>query len=320
MTGNAVARGRAPERRPSRAGTDLRAGPEIPDPASRRHRHQGAVAGDQRPDDRGPDDRSARGPNAPPRLSRTRRRLCRRRKRRSSAGFPDADLGGLSDARVRRDPTVRLRFGSGAAADEVRSRRSFGLVAEPRTRGGGATIPQTPRPCHRGLAVRPRGPAHGAPGRPAGHRPVPPPRRYAVSGLDDRVSILGLDWDSTLADRLDEGAVVAKVLVGVFDRELAYCVVEGRIGAHVARDHRRIAGPRMRPSQRPGAKLAVFPQRRDVPVFQDGGDLRVAKLTEIIVAAVLSARPAEENVACRLHEALARHDRSPWFVCRDLPA
>ena len=64
----------------------------------------------------------------------------------------------------------------------------------------------------------------------------------------------------------------------------------------------------MRPGQRPGAKLAVFPQHRHVPVVHDGGDLRVAKLAEVIVAAVQSARPAEEDVACRLHEALARHD------------
>src|SRR5271165_360217 len=121
-------------------------------------------------------------------------------------------------------------------------------------------------------------------------------------------SILGRDRDSTLPDRLDEGAVVAKVLVGVFDRELAYRVVEGRIGAQVARNHCGIAGSRMRPCERPGAELAEFPQHRDVPVFHDGRDFRVAKLAEVIIAAVLSARPAEENVACRLHEALARHD------------
>ena len=64
----------------------------------------------------------------------------------------------------------------------------------------------------------------------------------------------------------------------------------------------------MRPGKRPPAKLAVFSQHRDVPVVHDGRDLRVAKLAEIIVAAVLSARPAEENIACRLHEPLARHD------------
>ena len=57
------------------ARTNLRAGPKISDPASCRHRHQGVVAGDQRSDDRGPDDRSARGPPAPSRLGGTGRRL-----------------------------------------------------------------------------------------------------------------------------------------------------------------------------------------------------------------------------------------------------
>ena len=121
---------RAPALRPSRQGTNLRAGPKISDPASRRHRHQGAVAGDQRPNDRSPDDRSARGPAASPRLGRARRRPCRGRKRRSSACVSDAELGGLSDARVRRDPTLRLGFGSSDAADEVRSRWPCGLAAE----------------------------------------------------------------------------------------------------------------------------------------------------------------------------------------------
>jgi len=52
-------------------------------------------------------------------------------------------------------------------------------------------------------------------------------RRAAASQM--KTSILGHNRYSTLPDRLDEGAVVAKVLVGIFDRELAYGVVEGRI-------------------------------------------------------------------------------------------
>ena len=51
-----AARGGALSRRRSREGADIRAGPKVSDPTSRRHRHQGAFAGDQRPDDRGPDD------------------------------------------------------------------------------------------------------------------------------------------------------------------------------------------------------------------------------------------------------------------------
>ena len=68
--------------------------------------------------------------------------------------LPDADLGGLSDALVRRDPALRLEFSSSDAADEVRSGRPRGLVVESRTGGSGATIPRTSRPCHRSPAVR----------------------------------------------------------------------------------------------------------------------------------------------------------------------
>ena len=108
---------------------------------------------------------------------------CRGRERRSSAGLPDADLGGLSHSRVRRDPALRLEFGSSDAADEVRSGRPRGLAAEPRTGGGGATISRAPRPCHRSLAVRRRGQEDGAPRRPAGHWPVSPPRRHDLNRL-----------------------------------------------------------------------------------------------------------------------------------------
>ena len=51
--GNAAAGGRTEARRPSEARSRPSAGPKVSDPASCRHRHQGVVAGDQRPDDRG---------------------------------------------------------------------------------------------------------------------------------------------------------------------------------------------------------------------------------------------------------------------------
>ena len=56
MRADVAAGGGALSRRQSGERTDLRTGPQISDPTSRRHRHQGAFAGDQRPDDRGPDD------------------------------------------------------------------------------------------------------------------------------------------------------------------------------------------------------------------------------------------------------------------------
>lgn len=53
---------------------------------------------------------------------------------------------------------------------------------------------------------------------------------------------LPLSTNSPVADRLDESAVVAHVLIGVLDRELADRVIEGLPGAHVAGEYRRIAG------------------------------------------------------------------------------
>ncbi len=58
------------------------------------------------------------------------------------------------------------------------------VVVERRTGAGGAAISRASRPWHRGLAVRRRGPAHGAPGGPAGDRPVAPQRRHDVNRSD----------------------------------------------------------------------------------------------------------------------------------------
>ena len=148
---------------------------------------------------------------------------------------------------------------------------------------------------------------NGPPRRPAGHWPV-----SAANGRDLTLcvvpgSILGHNLYPALPDPFDEAAIVAKVLVGVFDRELAHCVVERRVGTQVARNACRIARSRMRPRQRPGAKLAEFVQSREVPVFGNRRNFRIAKLTEIVIAANHSARPAKEDVARRLHETLARH-------------
>ena len=58
-------------------------------------------------------------------------------------------------------------------------------------------------------------------------REVPLPTRFV--GIAAAISILGGDRDSTLADPFNEAAIVAKVLVGVFNRELANRVIERRI-------------------------------------------------------------------------------------------
>src|ERR1700749_1026960 len=93
-----------------------------------RHRHQGVVAGDQRPDDSGPDDRPARGPPAPSWRGGTGRRLRRRCERPSAP------------------PALRLELGSGDAANEARACRPGRSPAEPRTGGDGAKLSRAPRP------------------------------------------------------------------------------------------------------------------------------------------------------------------------------
>src|SRR5271169_2042568 len=121
-------------------------------------------------------------------------------------------------------------------------------------------------------------------------------------------SLLRRHGDSLLPDRFDEGPVVAEVLIGVFDREFGDRVMEGRIRSQVTCNARRIARSRMGPRQRPAAKPAVLAQHADVPVLDDGGNLGVAKLAQIVIAAVPTARPANEDVARQLHEPLASHD------------
>ena len=85
-----------------------------------------------------------------PRASRTRCRL-RVERMASCGGLPDADLGGLSDARLRRDPAVRCDLGASDAADAVRPRRPRGVAPERKTGGGGAAISRAPRPGDRNV-------------------------------------------------------------------------------------------------------------------------------------------------------------------------
>src|ERR1700733_5219291 len=160
-----------------------------------------------------------------------------------------------------------------------------------------------PVACRRGTtALFASGRPDGAPRRPAGHPPVSTSPRHSLNRWIVAGSVFGRDRDSTFADRFDKATIVAKVLVGIFDCELAHRVVECRIGANVASNPRRVARSHMGAHKRPGAELAEFLQSGEVPVFRDRGDFRIAKLAEVIVAANHSARPAKENVACRLHE------------------
>ncbi len=84
-------RARAPGRRRPRCRADVRAGPEVRDTTARGHRHQGALARHQRPDDGGagarPDRRPASAAGEPP--ARSRRLPGRRRHGAPPGAVPD---------------------------------------------------------------------------------------------------------------------------------------------------------------------------------------------------------------------------------------
>src|SRR5262249_49061837 len=65
--------------------------------------------------------------------------------------------------------------------------------------------------------------------------------------------------DATLTHRFHKGAVVALRLVGIFDRELAHCVVLA--GAYVACNHGGVPRAGMRAGERPAADPAVTSRR-----------------------------------------------------------
>ena len=98
-----------------RRGAHVRAGPQVRDPHPRRHRDQGALAGDQRPDDRGAGARPGRGPAAAPGPAEPRRRPRARRLRQPAPRLPGAELGGLPGAGLRRDPLLRRELDPGHA-------------------------------------------------------------------------------------------------------------------------------------------------------------------------------------------------------------
>ena len=79
----------------------FRAGPQIPDPSPGRCRYQGAVAGHQRSDDGGADNRSDRRSAASPGQVRIGYGLCKGCGGGSPSRLSDADLGGLPGAWIR---------------------------------------------------------------------------------------------------------------------------------------------------------------------------------------------------------------------------
>ena len=110
---------------------------------------------------------------------------------------------------------------------------------------------------------------------------------------------------------LDEGVVVALVLVGVGLGELDEGPVEGVTGAQVGGDGDTVAGAGVGPDQRAGTHAGVEGHGGGVHGLDQRGALPVPELTDVEVALdavdTLGVVPAQEDVAAGLHEVLAVH-------------
>src|SRR6266568_4811865 len=112
--------------------------------------------------------------------------------------------------------------------------------------------------------------------------------------------------------RVDERLVVTLVLIGVRAGELRNGLVEYARAAQVGGDGDPVAGAGVCPRQRPAAERAVHPQAARHHGLDGEGEFPVPQLADIEVTrppvqAGLGPLPAQEDVAGRLHQPLARH-------------
>jgi hypothetical protein len=110
--------------------------------------------------------------------------------------------------------------------------------------------------------------------------------------------------------RVDQGLIVTLVLVGVSGGEPRDGLVEDVRAAQVGRDGDPVAGPRVRPGQRPAAQRAVHLQPFRAKQGDLDGEFPVPQLPDVEVPgppvqACLGALPAQEDVGRRLHQPLA---------------
>src|SRR6516165_1346758 len=128
-----------------------------------------------------------------------------------------------------------------------------------------------------------------------------------VAGAAMRALRLGLDLDATVPDGLAEGVPVALVLIGVGHREVREGLVEGLRLPEITRDQPGRAGTRVCAGERPSTGLRVLPHGRWREEPDKRLELHVAELPHVEVATLGPDGPAQEQVAGRLHEALADH-------------
>ncbi len=91
-----------------------------------------------------------------------------------------ADMGGLSDPCLRRNPSIRHELNTGHAPAASGTHRPGGEHNDRRARRSRAAISQAPRPGHRAFVARFRGQGHGAARRPARAWPLAPAVRRSI--------------------------------------------------------------------------------------------------------------------------------------------
>src|SRR3954447_23008757 len=131
---------------------------------------------------------------------------------------------------------------------------------------------------------------------------APPPLARPLSDPRDSLQPAALD-------RVEKGAVVLLVLVRIRLGELGERAVEAVPAAEVGGDRDRVSRPRVRACEDATAEPTVeLHARRQHGLYLRRG-LPVPELADVEVAALAidagRPEPAEEYVACRLHEALA---------------
>src|SRR5689334_15771363 len=131
-----------------------------------------------------------------------------------------------------------------------------------------------------------------------------PEQQVTLCGSD-----AGLGLGAAGCDRVHEGGVVTFGLFGVAGRETGHSLVELVRAAEVGGDREAVAGAGVGPGQGPRAQLAVVRQLLRPHPLDRRGVLPVPQLAYVVVgiaAGISGALPAEEDVAGRLHQPLAR--------------
>src|SRR5215203_3983605 len=127
-----------------------------------------------------------------------------------------------------------------------------------------------------------------------------PPTSLAFSGV--RISC-----DPTRLHGGAEGRMVLFGLVGIGLRKVGDRPVEALALAQVAGDLNAITGSGVRPGQRPAAEAGIDDQFIGRHALDISRALHVLELAPVEVASFRAAKPAEEDVARRLHQPLPGH-------------